>query len=209
MFHYKTVDLATIELLKRLQSLDELRGLRLAGGTSLALQYGHRKSIDLDLFGKLEIGSDELIDVLKTVGEVKVIKDSKRIHTYIIDGVKTDIVEYNYPWIDDALMYDGLSLASDKDIAAMKLNAVSGRGTKKDFIDVFFLLKRMELSAMMELFETKYNDGSTYLVLRSLVYFDDAEEDLDPVMFEQCNWENIKIFISNAVKHYIDRAANT
>lgn len=209
MFHYKTVDPATLELLKRLQSLDELRGLRLAGGTSLALQYGHRKSIDLDLFGKLEIGSDELIDVLKTVGEVKVIKDSKRIHTYTIDGVKTDIVEYNYPWIDDALVYDGLFLASDKDIAAMKLNAVSGRGTKKDFIDVFFLLKRMDLSAMIELFETKYNDGSIYLVLRSLVYFDDAEEDLDPVMFEQCNWESIKIFISNAVKYYIDRTSNT
>jgi hypothetical protein len=204
MFHYKTVDLSTLELLKRLQSLDELKGLRLAGGTSLALQYGHRKSIDLDLFGKLEIGSDELIDVLKTVGEVKVIKDSKRIHTYTIDGVKTDIVEYNYPWIDDALVYDGLSLASDKDIAAMKLNAVSGRGTKKDFIDVFFILKRMDLSAMVELFEKKYNDGSVYLVLRSLVYFDDAEEDLDPVMFEQYNWESIKIFISNAVKHYIE-----
>ena len=204
MFHYKTVDLSTLELLKRLQSLDELKGLRLAGGTSLALQYGHRKSIDLDLFGKLEIGSDELIDVLKTVGEVKVIKDSKRIHTYTIDGVKTDIVEYNYPWIDDALVYDGLSLASDKDIAAMKLIAVSGRGTKKDFIDVFFLLKRMDLSAMVEQFEKKYNDGSVYLVLRSLVYFDDAEEDLDPVMFEQYNWESIKIFISNAVKHYIE-----
>jgi len=204
MFDYKTVDLSTLELLKRLQSLDELKGLRLAGGTSLALQYGHRKSIDLDLFGKLEIGSDELIDVLKTVGEVKVIKDSKRIHTYTIDGVKTDIVEYNYPWIDDALVYDGLFLASDKDIAAMKLNAVSGRGTKKDFIDVFFLLKRMDLSAMIELFEKKYNDGSVYLVLRSLVYFDDAEEDLDPVMFEQYNWESIKIFISNAVKHYIE-----
>jgi len=209
MFHYKTVDLATLELLKRLQSLDELSCLRLAGGTSLALQYGHRKSIDLDLFGKLEIGSDELIDVLKTVGEVKVIKDSKRIHTYTINGVKTDIVEYNYPWIDDALVYDGLFLASDKDIAAMKLNAVSGRGTKKDFIDIFFLLKRMDLSAMIELFETKYNDGSIYLVLRSLVYFDDAEEDLDPVMFEQCNWESIKIFISNAVMHYIDRSSNT
>jgi hypothetical protein len=203
MFHYKTVDLSTLDLLKRLQSLDELRSLRLAGGTSLALQYGHRKSIDLDLFGKLEIGSDELIDVLKTVGEVKVIKDSKRIHTYTIDGVKTDIVEYNYPWINDALVYDGLFLASDSDIAAMKLNAVSGRGTKKDFVDVFFLLKRMDLSTMIELFEAKYNDGSIYLVLRSLVYFDDAEEDLDPVMFEQYNWESIKVFISNAVKHYI------
>jgi hypothetical protein len=62
----------------------------------------------------------------------------------------------------------------------------------------------MDLSAMVELFEKKYNDGSVYLVLRSLVYFDDAEEDLDPVMFEQCNWESIKIVISNAVKHYIE-----
>lgn len=205
MLHYKTVDLSTLELLKKLQSLDELKGLRLAGGTSLALQYGHRKSIDLDLFGKLEIGSDELIDVLKTVGEVKMIKDSKRIHTYTIDDVKTDIVEYTYPWIDDPVVYEDLLLASDKDIAAMKLNAVSGRGTKKDFIDVFFLLKRMDLSEMIELFDKKYNDGSIYLVLRSLVYFDDAEEDLDPVMFEQYNWESIKVFISNAVKHHIER----
>jgi len=67
----------------------------------------------------------------------------------------------------------------------------------------------MDLSTMIEYFESKYDDGSVYLVLRSLVYFDDAEEDLNPVMFEQCNWESIKIFISNAVKHYIDRSANT
>jgi len=64
----------------------------------------------------------------KTVGEVKIIKDSKRIHTYTIDGVKMDIVEYSYPWIDGMIVHDGLFLASDKDIAAMKLNAVSASG---------------------------------------------------------------------------------
>ena len=85
----------------------------------------------------------------------------------------------------------------------MKLNAVSGRGTKKDFIDVYFLLKRMTLDQMIQNFEKKYSDGSTYLVLRSLVYFEDAEEDLDPVMFENYNWDTVKLAISKAVSEYV------
>jgi len=203
MLQYRTVDSETLDLLKRIQSLESFKHMRLAGGTSLALQYGHRKSIDLDLFGKLEIDSAELTAMLKTVGEVQIIKDSKRIHTYTINGIKTDVVEYDYPWIDEPLIYDGIILASEKDIAAMKLNAVSGRGTKKDFIDVYFLLKRMTLDQMIQNFEKKYSDGSTYLVLRSLVYFEDAEQDLDPVMFENCNWDTVKLAISRAVNEFV------
>lgn len=203
MLCYNTVDPATLDLLKKLQMADEFKKMRLAGGTSLALQYGHRKSIDLDLFGELEMSSEELIDVLKNIGQVQVIKDSRRIHTYSINGVKTDIVEYSYPWIDESIQHDSFILASDIDIAAMKLNAVSGRGTKKDFIDVYFLLKRMSLTTMIRHFEKKYEDGSTYLVLRSLTYFEDAEDDLDPVMLVPCKWDDVKRVINAAVNEYV------
>ena len=88
MLHYDTVDEGTLGLLKQLQSLDILSEMRLVGGTSLALQIGHRKSIDIDLFGILNVEFDILIDELKTLGKVVLLKNSKNIHSLLINDIK-------------------------------------------------------------------------------------------------------------------------
>ena len=106
MLHYKTVDDFTLELLKKLQSLRIFNEMRLVGGTSLALQIGHRKSIDIDLFGLLNIDFDALTDELKTIGDVIVLGNSKNIHTYLIDEIKVDIVHYEYPWLKNKTVSD-------------------------------------------------------------------------------------------------------
>jgi hypothetical protein len=203
MLHYETVDEGTLELLKQLQSLSILSEMRLVGGTSLALQIGHRKSIDIDLFGNLSAEYENLIDELKTLGEVVPLKNSKNIHSLLINNIKVDIVNYEYKWLSNKITTDNIHLATIDDIAAMKLNAIIGRGSKKDFIDLFFILKDYSLATIMEFYTKKYNDGSTFLVLKSLSYFEDADMEEMPFMFNNIDWQTIKDNIKKAHADYI------
>ena len=203
MLHYETVDEGTLGLLKQLQSLDILSEMRLVGGTSLALQIGHRKSIDIDLFGILNVEFDILIDELNTLGEVVLLKNSKNIHSLLINDIKVDIVNYNYKWLKNKMTIDNIYFATIEDIAAMKLNAIMGRGSKKDFIDLYFILKNYTLSTLIDLYSQKYHDGSIFLVLKSLAYFDDADEQEMPFMFHNTSWQTMKNNIKKALANYI------
>jgi len=203
MLSLQTVLPDTLELLKALMRMPELVNMRLVGGTSLALQYGHRRSIDLDLFGEADEDTDELTEALReNVDKVVVGGHSKRIKAYYLNNVKVDIVNYSYPWIDNAIIEDGIRLASPKDIAAMKVNAVIGRGTKKDFIDIFYLLKHFTFYDLIQFYLKKYPDGSEYRALLSMAYFDDADPQPMPYMFEQVEWEDIKQCIKHEVEYF-------
>jgi predicted nucleotidyltransferase len=203
MLHYETVDEGTLGLLKQLQSLSILSEMRLVGGTSLALQIGHRKSIDIDLFGILSADYENLMDELKTLGEVVPLKNSKNIHSLLINEIKVDIVNYEYNWLTNKIKTDNIHLATIEDIAAMKLNAIIGRGSKKDFIDLFFILKDYSLATLIDFYSKKYNDGSTFLVLKSLTYFEDADMEEMPFMFNNIDWKTIKDNIKKAHAEYI------
>jgi hypothetical protein len=203
MLHYETVDEGTLGLLKQLQSLGILSEMRLVGGTSLALQIGHRKSIDIDLFGNLSAEYENLMDELNTIGEVVPLKNSKNIHSLLVNDIKVDIVNYGYEWLTNKITIDNIQLASIEDIAAMKLNAIIGRGSKKDFIDLFFILKDYSLATLMEFYTKKYNDGSTFLVLKSLTYFEDADMEEMPFMFNNITWQTIKDNIKKAHAEYV------
>ena len=120
MLHLETVEYSTLELLRKLQSLPILRDTRLVGGTALALQLGHRKSVDLDFFGTITCEAEELISAIKTVASLIVLKESPHIHIYLVDGIKVDIVNYRYQWLDKPVVDQGIRMAGIKDIAAMK-----------------------------------------------------------------------------------------
>ncbi len=165
MLHYKTVNTKTLELLSKIQSVDIFKNLRLVGGTSLALQIGHRESIDLDFFGVLNIDKFEILTALNNIGNVKIIQSTKNINIFSVNGIKVDIVNYPYPWLEKTHLEDQIKLAGKSDIAAMKLSAITGRGSKKDFIDLFFLLKEFSFKELLSFYEQKYHDGSTFLVL--------------------------------------------
>lgn len=203
MLHYETVDEGTLGLLKQLQALGILSEMRLVGGTSLALQIGHRKSIDIDLFGNLSADYENLIDELRTLGEVVPLKNSKNIHSLLINNIKVDIVNYEYKWLSNKITTDNIHLATIDDIAAMKLNAIIGRGSKKDFIDLFFILKDYSLATIMGFYTKKYNDGSAFLVLKSLTYFEDADIEEMPFMFNNITWQTVKNNIKKAHASYM------
>lgn len=203
MLQYKTIRPETLELLKEIQNDHAFKGLRLVGGTALSLQIGHRFSDDLDLFGNVTTDKIAISNILKKYGNSVELQTTQNIFIYLVNDVKVDIVNYPYPWLEGQIENDGLRLAAKKDIAAMKLSAITGRGTKKDFIDIFFLLKEMSLKIMLDLYKQKYHDGSELLVLKSLTYFDDAETNAPPTMLKKMEWNNIKKHISQSLKEYV------
>ena len=200
MLHLETIEPKTLELLRRLQSLSIFEHSRLVGGTALALQLGHRKSIDLDMFGTIAASPEEIQEACKEAGELEISKTSKNINICWVDGIKVDCVNYPYEWLDDCRIIEGVRLASVNDIAAMKISAIINRGTKKDFIDLHFLLKEMSLNQILDLYDRKYPDGSRFIAIKSLTYFEDAESDPMPYMFGDITWDGVKTSIINEVR---------
>lgn len=203
MLSIQTIQPDTLELLKRLSNHDELRETRLVGGTALALLYGHRQSIDLDFFGHLPNDKEELIAIASQEGKTTVLNRTNYILQMIINGVKVDFVDYSrYPWIDEPVQSDGFILASDKDIAALKVNAIMGRGTRKDFVDIYVLLQHFSLEEILSFYKQKYPENSEYRALRSLTYFEDAEMQDMPTMLFNTSWNDMKKAIIKAVCDY-------
>lgn len=204
MLHYPTIEPQLLELLNKLMAIDEFKELRLVRGTSLALQYGHRKSVDIDLFGKIDIDFNDLSDLIKGTGKAIQLKRSAKINIFSIDGIKVDFVNYSYPWLRPILEEDGIRLAKPEDIAAMKISAITGRGTKKDFIDLYELLNHYSLHEILSFYQSKYSDGSIYLALKSLNYFDDTENNPMPELLKPVSWPAVKNKIEQEVNRYLN-----
>lgn len=170
----------------------------LVGGTALALQIGHRNSIDLDFFGNKEIDEDKILSELEKYGNVEKKAGSKNILVCSVNNIKVDFVNHKYPFLDKTMIVENIRMASPKDISAMKLNAIEGRGTKKDFIDLFFLLEKFSLNQMIEFYNQKYINHTDFMMLKSLTYFTDADLFPQPKMFVDFDWENCKEKIMEA-----------
>lgn len=195
MLHKQAVSSKLLELINNLMQIETFSNFNLVGGTSLALQLGHRISIDIDLFGVSEINEIEFNEELSKLGTIKLVKKSKNILIYDIDGIKVDLVNYKYPLLENPKTVNSIRLGSLKDIGAMKLSAISGRGSRKDFIDLYFLLNYFTLGELLNFYNEKYADGSEFLVIKSLQYFEDAENEEFPEMIIPIDWEELKIKI--------------
>lgn len=201
MLSYQTVDSHTLELLRQLSVVPEFSAMRLVGGTSLALQYGHRTSVDLDFFGTFDSELSFSI-ILRSYGRLAIVKETSKIKVYLLDGIKVDFVHYDYPWLESPLQVDGLTLATPPDIAAMKVNAIEGRGSKKDFIDLYYLLQRYTLVEILEFYKQNYPEHSVFRALMSMSYFDDADMQPTPRMFTDVSWDEVKEYIQSQVRQY-------
>lgn len=203
MLHTETVEPSTLDLLRRLQRLPDLTSTRLVGGTALALHLGHRKSVDLDMFGTF----DPIVSyrkLLADAGHSVEGAENGTVQSLCVNNVKVDLVNYPYPWLDDAIEEGNIRLAGLRDIAAMKLSAVANRGRKKDFIDVARLLDVFSLDQMLSLYKEKFSVSELSFPLRGLMYFDDAEEDPMPEMFDSnFTWENVKKTVVAATRKYV------
>jgi Nucleotidyl transferase AbiEii toxin, Type IV TA system len=201
MLYYETVEPDTLELLTELMVKPYLSAFNLVGGTALSLQLGHRKSIDLDLFSKEEFDGKILLEFLeKDFLEIEVLTQTKGTLLTRIEGVKVDFLRFNYPTIRPIRTENRIRFLTPEDIAPMKLDAIAGRGKKKDFYDLYFLLEKMTLPQLLALHYEKFRLSTTFHIVKSLTYFDDAEDDDDPIMIRmEISWEEVKKKIAKAV----------
>ena len=202
MLHFEAVLASTLDLLKRIQAMRHAADMRLVGGTALALHLGHRKSVDLDLFGSFGEQTSFRAELLRE-GHVADGAENGALQTLKVDGVKVDFVNYPYPWLQPSVHEDGIALAGLEDIAAMKLSAAANRGRKKDFIDISFLLDIFPLGEMFSLYQRKFSVSEFAFALRGLTYFDDAEDDPMPEMLEPVTWKGVKGKIESTVRDFV------
>lgn len=200
MLHFDTIEPQTLNLLKGLMREPLLKETRLVGGTALALQLGHRSSIDIDLFGHFNCDDIQLRRMLATHGQLQVIATSENLKLFTLNDIKVNIVNYDSPWIDEVVEQDGLRLASVSEIAAMKVRAIVGCGTRKDFVDLYYLLQQFSIFQIMDLYHEKYPDFNDFIAVKSLTYFEDAEQAPMPMMRDLTSWDTMKEQIKQSVK---------
>lgn len=193
MLQLQTVKPNTLELLKSLMQKEYLNSFVLVGGTALALQMGNRESIDLDLFSTTDFSSSEILSSL--LFDYQIVVNNQHTQTLIstINQVKVDFIKFHYPFIRPFVILENIRMASIEDIAAMKLDAITGRGSKKDFYDLFFLLQHYSITDLFSFYSEKYPHQTTFHVIRSLSYFEDAEIQPNPLVFDKTiTWEVVK-----------------
>ena len=204
MLYENTVASATLGLLKELMRLQVLQPFVLVGGTNLSLRLGHRISEDLDIFANESYESDHIAPLLRDLFGKEITIVEQRIHTLLayIRSIKVDIVLHRYPYLQPVETIDDIRFASMPDIVAMKLNAITRRGAKKDFFDIYELLDHYTLDQMLHFFEEKYASTDIGFVVRSLVYFEEADRSKDPIMLKKNNWQQVKNKIGQVVREY-------
>jgi predicted nucleotidyltransferase component of viral defense system len=193
-----------LRLLETLSSQLFITDFYLAGGTCLALQIGHRRSIDFDFFIPGDFETSTIINRLAQIRSYQRDNEEKNTINGSLNGVRISFFGYRYDIIDDFKTFNKIRLAGLKDIAAMKLEAIAGRGSKKDFIDLYFLLQQYTLEEIFSFHALKYGIGlsNQYHHLKSLVYFADAETEAMPVMITPLDWNYVKNQIISFTKSF-------
>lgn len=207
MLQYSTIEPHTLDVLKGLMQVPALNDFYLVGGTALALYFGHRQSIDIDLFSTTEFNNESLIAPLeeKFAGFTY-----RNTHNPIglfgsIDGIKVDLVKHHHhPLIENTVNEDGIRILSIPDIMAMKIAAIMKRGVKKDFWDIAELLQHYPVDDFIRFYTKKYPSQQLLVsVPFALTYFIDADESEDPISLKGQTWKTVKKTIQQHVNDFL------
>ena len=207
MLHIKTVEPHTFSILKKLMEIPELKDFSIVGGTALSLLYGHRVSVDLDLFSNKPFENFEVVTAFEKNFKSGFVNRSTNPRFGIfgfIDSVKVDIVRHPHPLIRPERTIDGIKMFATEDIIAMKVQAILGRGKKKDFWDIAELLSHFSIPDFINFHKEKYSTHDLLITVpHAITYFADAEESEDPVSLKGQTWEKVKEFIGKKVSDYL------
>jgi hypothetical protein len=197
-WHRKVIPAATETTLCALRDVKLVNRFYLAGGTGLALQFGHRLSLDLDFFSPEHFDEDALLERIQALeGFALVAKAPYTLHATLKE-TKVSFLGYAYPMLFPTNPFEGVAVADPRDIACMKITAIASRGTKRDFVDLYTVTTRYGLKEILRLFDEKYarTRYSKLHLLKSLTYFTDAEKDPMPHMLQPMEWDTVKKFFS-------------
>ncbi len=201
--HPKVLSTDGWAIVRRLRAARLLQGWTLAGGTGLALQLGHRYSDDLAFFRHGRSDLDRLVGALADVGKVVVQSRAAGTLHVVVDGLRVSFLEAQAPLLFSGMSYRGLTVADTQDIAVMKIVAIGGRGSRKDFVDLYFYLRGAGgLDAVFSLLRRRFTevDYNAYHLLKSLVFFEDAETEPMPRLIRDVSWHTITRAIVAEVK---------
>jgi Nucleotidyl transferase AbiEii toxin, Type IV TA system len=205
MLQKQTVSPDCLQLIYDLMDIQSLEKFRLVGGTALALQYGHRKSIDIDLFSGENFDNNSTLMALESSLYPERIEN---VRTYPfgffcdIKEIKVDFMYWGHSFITEAISIEGIRMAKPEEILAMKLHAATSRRTKKDLYDIALLLDHFTIADGINLFEKKYPEHDSSSVIKQLIYFDEADKSDSPEMLIPLTWEQAKEKITSAVDAY-------
>lgn len=203
MLHEETVEPQTLELLRRLMQDSSLDEFVLVGGTALSLLIGHRKSIDLDFFTKNEFDADKLREDLRIKYGFEVDFFQANTLKGMINDVAVDFLRHNYPDLESMIIFDGIRMASLRDIAAMKVNAILNSGSRiKDFIDIAYLGRHLTMNEMVSSYAQKYPGLNEMMIVKALLYFDDVDFSIENKLL------GISDFSFDRIKYLIQRMVN-
>lgn len=205
MLHTQTVDGSTLELLRSLQQKEYLNDFFLVGGTALALYYGHRKSIDIDLFTNQAFDASWLLEQIQQDYPIQLQLTSTNTIKGSIKNVKVDLIAHRYQLLKEPLVFDDIRILSEIDLIAMKLNAISISGQRsKDFVDIFFALERHSIAQMINAYQKKYGQQGDMHVLKSMIYFDEVDMSDWPILTKSpdLKWDTVKSKIEKKVLEY-------
>ncbi len=190
---------------RNLALLNQVPGIKkfyLAGGSALALHFGHRYSFDLDFFSPRDFDSKQIRYQLQDLGRFSLDQIAEDTLLGKFNQTKISFFTYRYPLLFPTKDFSGIKIASVLDIACMKLDAISARGTKRDFIDLYFICQKEKLVKILKLFEKKFQkvDYNLAFIQKSLVYFINAEKDEMPKMIKKVSWGEVKRFFEKEIK---------
>ena len=207
MLYTQTVEPGTFSLLKEIMALSSLDHFSLVGGTALALRYGHRNSVDLDLFYHEKFDPYQIIQVLENTFQNRFVYKQQHIPFGIfcfIDQIKVDFVHYPHPLIAEIEEEKKIRFYSVADISAMKIQAILGRAQKKDFWDLYELLQNYSLQQIIDWHKQKYPGQMLAISIpHAITYFADANESEAPVSYKNQTWDLVKKGISKVVSDYL------
>ena len=186
-------------LLEKLSHQSFIADFYLAGGTAMALFLNHRRSDDLDFFSEKEFNQTILIKKLKEIGDFEGFKNAENTIIGKLDGIKISFFTLPYALLEPAEKQENIAIAQLTDLAAMKILAISDRGTKRDFIDLYWLCQEFKpLEELLSIFQKKFGkyNYNLYHVIKSLVYFEDANTDAMPQMRVNLEWDKVKRFFT-------------
>lgn len=203
MLHTEVLEPGTLGILRAILANETFQAFNLVGGTALALQFGHRLSIDLDFF-TTELFDKELVKVeLSDLGDWTTDSENKIGLRGQLNGVKMDFITYRYPLISPIVVIDEVRMLSQADISAIKLSAITNRGAKKDFYDIYFLLQHYSFAQLCDWYTEKFKTNNLFMLLKSITYFDDAELTETPVLLaNDVSWETVKNTLLREVAMY-------
>ena len=200
MLQEKCVSERLLTLLRKLEEETVFKDFFLVGGTALALQIGHRKSEDIDLFSQEELRIPEITKFLKQHHSAKyqLLNTQNMIFQVMINGIKVDFVHHPFELVEAPYHESQITYLGKKDIAAMKLHAIETNGSRaKDFVDIFFLLKEMPLEKMFSYYRKKYATENIFNAKRSLGFFEDVPKE---------SWKEVRIIQGNVSEKEIKKA---